>query len=259
MKRALTIFLRSVIVVAVLAVSAFVIFTKTDFGRRRIRGVVLGFLHDRVHGRVTIGRIEGSVLDDFSLVDIAIADSTGEPFLSAERVSARVILRELLSKKVVVSGVTIIKPVLHVTKTPDKDWNYARIFHSPKPTVVDTTLGFGKWITLNDVTVRGGSLTVQQPWQADASYKGTSRDSVIADALAGTSRVRVDRAPYGLRQSKEFSAINAFLPQVVVADPSTRDIVLNVETMSAIAAPFRPPDFVVRQFAGEIRRWARTR
>ncbi|MEP7346308.1 MAG: hypothetical protein ABI877_13630, partial [Gemmatimonadaceae bacterium] len=253
MKRVLTITSVVLFALLVVVIGSFEVLTKTDFGRRRVRGLVLDFLHDKVHGTATIGRIEGDITGVFSLVDIAIADSSGEPFLSAERVTARVGVGALMSKRIAVSGVTLINPVIHITKTPGTEWNYARIFHSPAPTVVDTTLGFGDWIALDDVTVRGGKVIVQQPWKTDASLRGASLDSVISEALGGKSRIRVDRATYGLRQTSDFMSIDAHFPRVVVADPSTRDIVLSVDTLSMIAAPFNPPAFVVRQFAGDVR------
>lgn len=239
-------------VLVLAAIGMLALITRSDYGRDRVRVYALSKIRNSVNGIVDIGRIEGNILGHFSLVDVRITDSTGQPFLEADRVSARVNATALFSKRIAVSQLTLVRPRIHLIKTPDKDWNYERLFHS-QGGGMDSTLGFGDWIQLRDVTLLDGSFVLQRPWSPDEGLKGAARERAIQEALAAESRSRVDHAAYGLRQTIEFDKINARLPNVIVADPASRDIVLNVDSLAMIATPFNPPSFDVRQFAGEVR------
>ena len=240
------------LVLALLGVGVLALLTRSDYGRNRVRSFALGRIRHSVNGTVDIGRLEGNVLGDFSLVDVRIADSTGQTFLTADRVSARVNATALFSKRVAISHLTLVKPRIYLIKTPTQDWNYERLFKSERGGT-DSTAGFGDWVLLRDVTMVDGAIVLQRPWSPDERFSGVQKDSVIRAALAGETRTRVDRADYGLRQTIDFEKINARLPSVVVADPASRDIVVNVDSLAMIATPFNPPSFDVRQFAGEVR------
>ncbi|MGH7711880.1 MAG: hypothetical protein ACREOG_11390, partial [Gemmatimonadaceae bacterium] len=250
MRRAARITLAATLTLALLAVGGLLLLSRSDFGRSRVRLFALDALRSSVNGTVEIGRIEGNLLGNFSLADVRITDSAGQPFLSAERVAARVNATALLSKRVAVSELTLVKPVIHLTKTPDEEWNYARVFAAGEGT--DTTLGWGDWVALRNVTLVDGLFVMQRPWAPDSGVTGAARDRVIAKALEGNTRIRVDRASYGLRQTITFHAIDARLSRVIVADPDSRDIVLNVDSLAMIAEPFHPPLLHVRHFAGEV-------
>lgn len=238
--------------IALMVVGAWLVLTRSDFGRDRVRLYALNSLRNSVNGIVEIGRIEGNVLGSFSLVDVRITDSAGNSFLSAERVSATLNPTALFSKRIDVSRLILVKPVIYVVKTPDAGWNYARIFKRGDG-ARDSTPGFGDWVVLRNVTLQEGFFQLQRPWEPEADLRPATRDSVIRAALTGQSRARIDRAPYGLRQTIEFRAINARLPAAVVADPAHTDIVLRFDSLAMLAMPFNPPPMHVRQFAGEVR------
>ncbi|MGQ0649417.1 MAG: translocation/assembly module TamB domain-containing protein [Gemmatimonadaceae bacterium] len=253
MRRATRISLAALVAFLVLPVLAVLVLTHSDFGRARVRAVVLRTLQDRIRGRVEIGRIEGNVLGGFSLDRVRISDSSGAPFLVADRISASLSTRSLLSRRISISGITLERPVVRLIKVPDEPWNYAQIFHREPGTAPDTSLGFGDWITLSHVDIRDGVITIERPWLAGETTPHEAWDSTAAVALAGDTRTRVDRAPYGLRQTMEFRSLNAELSRVIIADPFRQDVVLSIDSLSMVAAPFRPPEFDVRRFSGEVR------
>ncbi len=253
MPRAAKIGLGVLAALVLIVAGAFLVLTRTDAGRNRVRAFALKTLRESVNGHVEIGRIEGNVLGRFSINDISITDSAGHPFLAAERVTATLDSRGLLSRRITLSDVELVKPVVRLTKVPESSWNYAEIFRTTDTTTADSSAGFGDWVVLNDVTLRQGELVVERPWSPDADYEGTQRDSVIREALAGETRARVDKAPYGLRQTMDFRAINAVLSKIVVADPASTDVLLEVDSLATIAAPFHPPALDVRQFSGAVR------
>ena len=251
MRRAARYALSAILIVTVLSVAGLLVFTRTAFGRERVRGLALNSLRNSVNGIVEIGLLEGNLLGDFSLSDVRITDSAGQPFIAAERVTARVNATALISKRVAISELTLVKPVIYLTKTPDEDWNYERLFASDGGT--DESLGWGDWIALRNVTLVNGTLVMQRPWDTDSGVTGARRERAIAEALAGKTRTRVDRASYGLRQTIDFRSINARMSSILVADPASRDIVLEIDSLAMIAAAFHPPLIDVRHFAGEVR------
>lgn len=253
MRRSARIGIGVVLGLALLVVGAWLVLTRSDFGRNRVRVIALNAIRNSVNGTVEIGRIEGNVLGNFTLVDVRIADSAGNPLLSVERVSATMNSTALLTKRIDVSRLILVKPRIHIFRTPDEGWNYARIFKSGEGGGGDSTVGFGDWVVLRNVTLEDGSLLLQRPWEPEADLRPATRDSVIRAALTGESRARIDRAPYGLRQTIEFRTINARLPGAVVADPAHTDIVLRFDSLAMLAQPFNPPPMHVRQFAGEVR------
>ena len=58
-------------------------------GHERVRQFALGVLKSHVHGKLSIGRIDGNLLTGTTIHDISITDSTRRPFLVADAVKAR--------------------------------------------------------------------------------------------------------------------------------------------------------------------------
>ncbi|MGH7693396.1 MAG: hypothetical protein ACRENH_00365, partial [Gemmatimonadaceae bacterium] len=163
MRRGVRIGLVITLVLALLGIGALALLTRSDYGRNRVRSFALGRIRHSVNGIVDIGRLEGNVLGDFSLVDVRIADSTGQTFLTADRVSARVNATALFSKRVAVSHLRLVKPRIYLIKTPNQNWNYERLFKSDGGGT-DSTVGFGDWVMLRDVTMLDGAVVLQRPW-----------------------------------------------------------------------------------------------
>ena len=251
MKRALGI--AGVVILGLVAAVAITVMlaTRSDPGRALVRRAVTGILNSSLHGRVSIGGLEGNVLGSFTLTDVAITDSAGAPFLTADRIAVSLDRKALWSKRVILSRLSLIRPVIRLTRRPNEAWNAVRIFPSSTPSA-DTTPGFGSWVALRDVTIEDGAVVIQQPWTPDASLAGAARDSAIALVLSGRGRARVDRVDYGLRQSMDFTDIDAHVADLIVATPDSTGIAMQLDTLSMVAAPFHAPTITVRQLAGAI-------
>ncbi|HSQ03770.1 MAG TPA: hypothetical protein VLN59_07035, partial [Burkholderiales bacterium] len=179
MRRAVFVALVFVAALLLLVDVAVVVVTRTGFGRERARNIVLGLFREKVKAQVRIGRIEGNMAGPFSLVDVSISDQPGQPLFTADRIDTRLALRSLISKRLIFTDLTLIRPVVRLMKDTAGVWNWKRIFPSG-PTTADTTRGFGSWVTLANVRVMRGTLIVRQPWVPDSGLKGAARDSAIA-------------------------------------------------------------------------------
>lgn len=251
MKRVLGIVAAATLVLLATGALAVLLVTGSDTGREFARRTALRMLRSTINGQLSIGRIEGNLLGRFALVDVAITDSSGAPFISVARIAVTLETNALWSKRVMLSRLSLIRPVIHLTREPDQPWNVAGIFPPSTPSA-DTTPGFGSWIALRDVTIEDGAFVVQQPWTPDDKLAGVAKDSAIADALAGRARARVDRVDYGLRQTMDFTDVDGHFAELVIASPDSSGISMQLDTLSLVAAPFHAPTIAVRQIKGAI-------
>ncbi|MEO6445473.1 MAG: translocation/assembly module TamB domain-containing protein [Gemmatimonadaceae bacterium] len=242
-----------VAVVAIVGVASVAVLLRTDWGRDVVRRRALSTLDGVAHGQVHIGRIEGSLLGKFALVDVRIADSTGAPFVQIERIDARMHSRQLLSKRIELSDITLVRPIIHLVQSRAGEWNYERIFPRSDSAATDSVLGFGDWVTLHGVALEDGVLTVRRPWSPDEAGAAGTRDSLIAAALAGATRVRVERTGGSLWQQMAFTNIDGRLGETIIADPAMTGMRIDVDSLSMTATPFNPPSLVIRKFAGRLR------
>ena len=237
------------VLIAVIGIGMWVV-TGTSFGHERIRRFALSTLQSRVHGRVTLGRIEGNLLTGVVVHDIAITDSTGQPFLVAEEARTRYGIFSLLKKHIVLTDLTLTRPVVLLDRPPNGQWNYKRIFASSDTASTDTTPGWGAWLAFKNVRIIEGRLVVRVPWHADTSLTAAQEDSAAAAALSGGSRNEIVRVAGGFQKVMTFDRIDARLPNVRLADPDERTRLVQVASLQMIAQPFRPPVVDVRDLKG---------
>ena len=237
--------------VAVLTVAGVLLFTTTDFGRERVRRFTLRTLSDMVHGQVRIGGIGGNLLDGVVMTDFSIADTAGQPFVSADTVVADYHLIAFAKKHIELHSLRLVRPLIVFDKLEDEDWNFKSIFPGDTtPDKPDQPPGFGDWVAFNDVEVVGGRFIVRTPWTPDADSVGPARERVIANALEGGTRQHVVRARKGYQQVMDFRQINTTVPRLRLEDPDSSGIAIQVTALSGIAAIFRPPVAEIRDVDG---------
>ncbi|NUS97532.1 MAG: hypothetical protein HOQ11_09000 [Gemmatimonadaceae bacterium] len=239
------------VIVAVIGVALWTL-TSTSFGHEKVRQFALKTMASKVHGQVTIGSIGGNLLRGTVIKDFAITDSAGAPFIVADEVTARYSLAALTRKKIVITSLTLVRPVVVLDKQPGGKWNFNRIFPPDTTTKTDTTHGFGSWITLRDVTLKQGKMVVRAPWHPDSTLTASQQDSVIAQTLGGNSRNMVEQVAGGYQKVMSFDRIDGRLPELLLADPNAPAKVIRVATLQMVAAPFRPPVAEVRDLKGRF-------
>lgn len=253
MARITRILLGSVAVLLLLVLVGIVVLNGTYYGRERVRRLALDAVRGLVNGEVTVGRIDGNLLDRFDLVDVSITDKDGRPFLTADRIRARIALAPLLSRRIIVRALDLERPVVTVSRTPGGTWNYKRIFDSRDTSSTRVRLGFGSWVDLHGITIRNGTLFVHKPYPTDEVVSREVRDSAFASALARDSRLRIERVGSELRQTMEFRDVNARIPRLVWTHPDSGAIAFRVRELSMLAAPLQEPNVNVRDFSTDVR------
>lgn len=252
-------FIAVTVVVGLIAVVlvGLLLFTNTDYGRERVRRLAQSAVQSAAkHGVVRLGTVSGNLLEGFTIANVSIRDSAGAPFLVADSLSVNYGLRALLLKRLELTDLRAVRPLVVLDNPPGDSatWNYKAIFRSNTPKALrDTTKKrFGDWIVLRDMTVIDGRLVIRAPWHPKSKYTGAARDSAIAEALRGETRVVVERVDTGFQKVSEFRRINGTIPYLRLKHPDTHVRRMQVATLSMIAAPFHPPVAVVNDLAGNF-------
>ncbi|MBC8086959.1 MAG: hypothetical protein H7Z40_06810, partial [Phycisphaerae bacterium] len=254
MRRFLKIVAGLLVTVVVLAFIAVFAITNSNWGREQLRTRAVAALNGAAHGIVKIGAIDGNLLRGLTLRDVSITDSAGAPFVTASEIRTGYAIRPFISRKIELSDVVFVNPVVVLDRRQGEFWNYERIFPTDSLSPKSDTAGvqFGDWVVLHDVRMINGHLTVRVPWSPPDSVSARVRDSVITAALDSSSRTKVIAVAGGYQLVQEFREIFGKLPLARVAHPDHKTRLFVADSLRLIALAFAPPAAVVRQMRGEF-------
>ncbi len=252
MRRVGWFFLIVVVAVLIIAGAGLLVVTRTDFGRERVRRVVVSTLSGQAKGGIVrIGKVTGNLLTGVTLHDVSITDSTGAPLIVAEKITAHYKIGDFLKKRVFLDDVELVRPLIVVDRQPGGKWNYKRIFPGDTAAVSSNAPGWGDWISFTNVSIIEGRMIVRTPWEPSSETPSEERAKAAENALAGGSRTHVVRAANGgLQKEMEFRELTGKLPRVRLADPDEVTKLIEVATLKTIAALFNPPDAEIRDLKG---------
>ena len=223
---------------------------ETSMGRESLRRLLVARLADQVNGRITIGRLDGDLPNEVVLDDVALTDSAGSLVFGAARITARVNVAQLFSKRIDVSRMELERPVLVLRHRRGGSWNATRVFarrdRNPRGA---GGRGFGHWVRIANATVVDAAVSLRLPWPADSARSYTLPDS---GAAANRQRANIEQTADGFEQVMRFRDIDAVFPRVLLAHPDTARIVVEVARADMIAEPFRPPAADIRELSGRL-------
>ncbi|MEO8619950.1 MAG: translocation/assembly module TamB domain-containing protein, partial [bacterium] len=240
-------------VVTVIAVITAWLVTNTDFGRERSRRFIVDILNAQTHGIVKVDAMHGNLLSQAMLVRVSITDSAGHPFFKADSISMNYVLHSFLSQRLEFTDVIVYHPDVVVGKLPGGEWNYRVLWPaSPPKAPGDTVPGWGSLVTLTNVTIVDGFVAARSPWAPRAGVPAHVRDSIIKDAMSAGSRLHIAEVPGGYQKVVTLERVNAKVPFVRWADPSTKTKYVKVAALRMDAFPFRPPAAKIRALTGNF-------
>jgi translocation and assembly module TamB len=230
------------------------IVTQTRWGREQVRHMALEQLRGATDGEVEIGRMEGDLLRRIRLIDVAIRDEQGRPFLVADTLSTRYSLLSLIRQRIVLTDTRLVNAHVVLDEPPGEDWNYVRIFRlEPRPEVMPPRRpGWGDWIRFRDVELANVTVTIRSEWMPEDGLTPAERERAVREALEGNGRADIVRVAGGFQNVMDFRDLTGRLPQVIVADPDIDEMVFDIETLAGVAQPFRPPAAEIRDLAARI-------
>jgi translocation and assembly module TamB len=232
--------------VVLFAALSTLVLSRTDWGRERVRRFVVNKLQDMAHGQVTIGRISGNLLNGATIESFSIRDSTGQPFIAADRLSMRYSILELLTKKIDLRSVQLVRPLIVLDRpTKGAKWNYQRIF----PPSGSAGL---PWIVLHNLTLVDARFIMRSPWKPDSTLSRAAQDSSVREALSGGKRIMVVRSGSGYQKVVELRDLTARVPLLRLKHPRFKDRLAQIASLRTVALPFRPPAAIVNDLVGNL-------
>lgn len=225
----------------VLAAGIVVTLTQSDYGRGKIRSFVLDQLAPKVHGKLYVGRLSGSLLTGLMVDSVEIRDPGDSIFLATGRITVQYDPRDLWDKRVLISRVQVEHPLVVLRKDSTEQWNWRRVFpEGPPDRAPKTQRGFGDYVVIDSATVRNASLVLTLPWTPSDSLHGTRRDSAIAAHLSRTD-TEIRRSGSHFAHSWRWTNADAELSRVRLADPDSAGR-LFVVTKVAVKESYPPLD-----------------
>ncbi len=236
--------------IAVVLAAVVVAVTQTDFGRHRVRQLLVSRIAAAMGGRgsMYIGPIRGDLLSGVVIDSIAIRDEEDSLFVSAAQLRLRYDPRDLIDKRILLSELQVERPVVNLRRHADGTWNFKHIFPSGGPRT-SPEMRFGDFVVADSVILHDGRVTLTLPWAPPDSLHGARRDSAVAAALAD-STIEVRRTAEGLKRTYRWSALDLHSPYVRFADPDSAGRLVSVGRLDVDEAN---PPFAFRHITGPVR------
>ncbi len=243
----------AIVLGTLLALAAIVLFVllDTQFGHEKVGNFAVSQIQNAIHGRLTVPNVEAG-LSGATFHDVTLTDAKGRPFLRAKEVHARYDLRHLLHKRIYLSSLELVDPVMVLSRPPGEDWNFKRIFGGGAPPQPNAPPGYGSWVRFRNVTIDNGEIIVKEAWSPPDSLPAATRRKRLTDALAGRTRWRVERAPGGYERIMRFHDVDGRLATLRLANPEHEGIFADVARLNMIAEPYLPPAAHVRNVEGRF-------
>lgn len=175
------------VLLIVVAVAGVLAFLHIDRGRAFVRNQVVSALDDLLAGRLEIGSIEGSLLDEFSLRHVVLYDGEERVAAEVDLITVDTDLWQLINNEVAIEHVSAEGVRVHAYRNPDGSLNLAQLV-APQPEEPDT--GPSPWvIDIDQVTVLDGAFSITEP---DGSTSLSVRDfGLDGELLTGGGHVHV--------------------------------------------------------------------
>lgn len=154
--------------------------TRTEWGRGRLAGFVLGQANNAIRGgTLHVGRIDGSIFTGLRIDTLEIRDRNDSLFVAAARLEVDYDPRDLLERRLLLRRVRLGRLVANLFEDSVGMFNFRRIFPSgppgpPGPPRRD----FGHFIKLEDVIVDSAQVTLTTRWRPDTSLTRAEQDSI---------------------------------------------------------------------------------
>ncbi|HWZ57350.1 MAG TPA: translocation/assembly module TamB domain-containing protein [Gemmatimonadaceae bacterium] len=261
MPRRRVVVIASAAVLFLLGVAAFLTvaaITQTDWGRERVRRILMAELPSVVHGHVYIGRLGGNLFSELTLDSVDVRDRQGEIFVATGRVSARYDLRDLLDQRIAIQRVDVAHPIVQFIRYPAGCWNFEQLFgacdhRASRPVLrVPRTRGFGDYVVISNAAIQEASVTVIEPWHPSDALQARGvpqrlRDSAARVALATDSNVVRWRGL--VMREHRWRHATLQVPYARIADPDSVGVGF---TLGDLAADESDPYFHIRHAQGHL-------
>ena len=244
-KKALKVTAGVLITLAVGAIAGAWILTRTSAGQGFVMEQALSRIEGTLNGEITISGLRSQGLHrGVRLLGLQLVAPDGSSVLAVDSAEAEYSIREVLSGEVALSGVTLWRPRLTVTKeAPDRPFNLVAFLEGGESPVLELggrgeSTGAAVRFLLEEVEIQDGIVEVRYPLMSPPDP---------------SSRLLTEPGPdgQGIQRVIAFRGINGRFNGVVLADPAVEGIRINVTGLTFEGEVFEEP-VQVRDFNGRV-------
>jgi hypothetical protein len=168
----------------------------TGPGRSLVARSASVMLDKMFRGDVEVGAVSGSFLFGLNLDRVSIRDTSGELFLEVPRIEVGYSLPNFLANRIVLNGVHLVEPTIHIIKHRNGRLNYEEILKLGEK----KSTGPGPLIEFHDLQVDSGTVRIFLPYTfKDGINTEEERAAALAMERARAGRV-VEEGREGHRQ-----------------------------------------------------------
>lgn len=232
----------------ILGFAALAAFTRTGWGRDRVRTVVLGAVGGSVNGSLNFQRLEGNLLTGARVHGIELLGADGDTVLTADSAYINYELPSFFGGDVVLNGLVLYGSEVTLSRLPtDSLWNYQEL-------LLDTTNagGAGRATVVESARLVDSHITLLLPWEPRADGTDAEQEAEIREVLADESRLNVYAVEGGYLREMAFRVGEGRVTDLVIAGEERGGTYLEIDTLTMFGRLFRGDSLEVRHAAGLI-------
>jgi translocation and assembly module TamB len=224
------------------------VLTLSGSGRALLARVVGAELDGRLRGRFEVGAISGSFLRDLTLERVTVRDTTGALLASLPRAKVRYRLSGLLVGRVVLTGIVLDRPVIHITKHRAGRLNFQEVLRLGE----GPPGGPSPLVEFRNVRVVDGTLRISLPWSPpDTARTEAQRQAALAADRARPGRV-IEDSREGLQHVLLIAPLDVVFRRILISSPDHEPLTFDIDSLST-----RVNDPAVTITSAVIRGWTR--
>jgi hypothetical protein len=150
----------------VAAVLLFFAFTRTEVGRNQLRLQIEEAFDARFAGRLEIGTLTGTLLNDLQATAVTLRDGDGAVVARIDSVATTPTWGALFTGELSVGSLLLVRPQLTLHRRADGAWNLAEALRRRRP---DSTASPALDVSVSEIAVRNGRVTTTRSGPPPAS------------------------------------------------------------------------------------------
>ena len=220
--------------------------TLTPPGRDLLARTVSRGLDRIVNGQVKVGAISGSFLYDLTLENLVVRDTSGELLVDLPRVRVAYRLPNFIAGQVVLSGMQLERPTIHLIKHRNGRMNYEEVLGIGK----GSKGGKSPLVEFHNVRMNEGTLSISLPWNPPKSaLTETAVDSSLQAERAKPGRL-IQESREGLRRVIILADLATRVSRLQIASPDRKPFTIDLDSL---ATRVNDPGVTLTDAVGRVR------
>jgi len=152
---------------ALAGILLFFALTRTEVGRDRVRRQIQSTFDARFAGSLSIGTLQGTLLNEFIATDVTLRDESGAVVATIDSVHTEPYWSDLLTASVSVASIMVVEPHLRLHRDADGQWNLQNALARQRESVRQSPLD----LALEHLSIQDGRITTTRAGPAPSAVR----------------------------------------------------------------------------------------